>query len=189
MTSSVPERFRTIPERFAVPVYALGDATPDIDSTAYVHPDAVVIGRVTLGAGASVWPGTVLRGDYGGITVGARTSVQDGTIVHATAEFPTLIGPDCVVGHAAHLEGCTVEQECLVGSGSVLLHGVRVGRGALVAAGAVLSNNKTVPPRAIALGVPAKIRENYVPEGAFAKTVAWYVENADRYRRELRRLD
>ncbi len=189
MTFLPRERFRTLPERFFVPIYALGDATPDIDPTAYVHPDAVVIGRVTLGPGASVWPGTVLRGDYGGITVGARTSVQDGTIVHATADHPTVIGAECVVGHAAHLEGCTVEDQCLVGSGSVLLHGVLVRRGALVAAGAVLSNNKSVPSRAIALGVPAKIRENYVPEGAFERTVNWYVENADRYRRELRRLD
>jgi len=79
-----------------VPVYALGDDEPDIHELAYVAPDAVVIGRVTIGTEASVWPGAVLRGDHGTISVGARTSVQDGTIVHCTADYPTVIGADCV---------------------------------------------------------------------------------------------
>ena len=94
--------------RYPMPVsiYALDDDEPQIDETAYVAPDAVVIGRVTIGPEASVWPGAVLRGDHGYITVGARTSVQDGTIVHCTARHPTIIGDDCVVGHNAHLEGC-----------------------------------------------------------------------------------
>src|SRR5690606_22052151 len=110
-------------------VYALGDRTPDIHPTAYVHPDAVVIGAVTLGPEATVWPCAVLRGDYGTITVGARTSVQDGTVLHTTAEWPTVIGADCVVGHNAHLEGCTVEDRCLVGSGSTVLNRAVVGTG------------------------------------------------------------
>src|SRR5215831_4776601 len=118
-----------------VPVYALHDDEPDIHETAYVAPDAVVIGRVTIGPEASVWPGAVLRGDHGYISVGARTSVQDGTIVHCTAKWPTIIGEDCVVGHNAHLEGCVVEARCLIGSGSVTLNGVVVGRGSIVAAG------------------------------------------------------
>ncbi len=99
-----------------MPIYALDYAAPSIDPQAYVHPDAVVIGSVELAAGASVWPGAVLRGDHGLIRVGERTSVQDGTVVHTTEQWPTIIGADCVVGHRAHLEGCVVEDGCLIGT-------------------------------------------------------------------------
>ena len=170
-------------------VYALGDKVPVIDPAAYVHPDATVIGDVTIGAGSSVWPGAVLRGDYGAIVVGTRTSVQDGTVVHATADKPTRIGDDCVVGHLAHLEGCTVEDRCLIGSGSVVLHDVVVRSGALVGAGAVVSNGTEVPAYAMALGIPAKMRLAAVPEGAFEEAVAMYEANGKRYRDELRRVD
>jgi carbonic anhydrase/acetyltransferase-like protein (isoleucine patch superfamily) len=118
-----------------VPIYALGGYEPDIDESAFVHPDAVVIGRVRIGPEASVWPCAVLRGDHGEIVVGARTSVQDGTVVHTTEAWHTTIGADCVVGHNAHLEGCVVEDRCLIGSGSVTLNRARVGTGAIVAAG------------------------------------------------------
>src|ERR1700728_547706 len=121
-----------------VSIYALDDDEPDIDETAYVAPEAVVIGRVTIGPEASVWPGAVLRGDHGYITVGARTSVEDGTLVHCTAAHPTIIGDDCVVGHNAHLEGCVVEDGCLIGSGSVILNRVVVGAGSIVAAAALV---------------------------------------------------
>src|SRR5262249_38039746 len=88
-----------------MPIYALGDLTPAIDPTAYVSPEAVVIGNVVLGPESSIWPGAVLRGDHGLIQVGARTSIQDGSIVHTTEHWPTIVGPDCVVGHLVHLEG------------------------------------------------------------------------------------
>ena len=170
-------------------VYAIGDAVPDIHPDAYIHPDATVIGQVSVGAGSTVWPGAVLRGDYGRITVGDRTSIQDGTVVHATETLPTVIGSDCVVGHIAHLEGCVVEDGCLIGSGSVVLHRAVVRTGALVGANAVVSNGVEVPSRAMALGVPAKIRENAVAEGSFDDAVARYVANGKRYRQELRRVD
>lgn len=170
-------------------VYALGDRVPDISSDAFVHPDATVIGDVTIGAGSTVWPGAVLRGDYGTIVVGERTSVQDGTVVHATADKATRIGSDCVVGHIAHLEGCTIEDRCLVGSGSVVLHDVIVRSGALVGAGAVVSNGTEVPAYAMALGIPAKMRLDAVPEGAFEEAAALYEANGRRYRADLRRLD
>jgi carbonic anhydrase/acetyltransferase-like protein (isoleucine patch superfamily) len=178
-----------------VAVYALisanggRDRVPDISPDAFVHPDATVIGDVRIGAGATIWPAAVLRGDYGSIVVGERTSVQDGTVVHATSDKPTLIGADCVVGHLAHLEGCTVEDRCLIGSGSVVLHDVVVRTGALVGAGAVVSNGTEVPSRAMALGIPAKMRLDAVPEGSFEAAVAMYTENGKRYRDELRRLD
>lgn len=170
-------------------VYALGDRVPEIDPTAYVHPDAVVIGHVTLGPHASVWPSAVLRGDYGVITVGARTSIQDGTIIHATATKATTVGSDCVIGHNAHLEGCTIEDKSLVGSGSIVLHDAVVHSGALVGAGALVPNGMDVPSFAMALGVPAKLRENAVQPGAFEAGVALYVANATRYQSELRRID
>ena len=170
-------------------VYALGDRVPDISPDAWVHPEATVIGSVTIGAGSTIWPAAVLRGDYGSIVVGERTSVQDGTVVHCTAEHATTIGDDCVVGHLAHLEGCTVEDACLVGSGSVVLHDAVVRTGALVGAGAVVGNRVEVPSYAMALGVPAKMRLDTVPPGAFAEAAAMYVENGRRYREQLRRID
>ena len=102
-----------------------------------------------------MWPGAVLRGDYGSITVGDRSSVQDGTVIHAGPGFPTIVGDGCVIGHLAHLEGCTLEDESLVGSGSVVLHWAVVGTGATVGANAVVPNRMEVPPGALALGVPA----------------------------------
>jgi carbonic anhydrase/acetyltransferase-like protein (isoleucine patch superfamily) len=172
-----------------VAVYALADRVPRLDPSAYVHPDAVVIGDVELGPQTSVWPGAVLRGDYGHIAIGARTSVQDGTVVHATFELPTVVGSDCVIGHLVHLEGCTVEDRCLIGSGSVVLHRAVVRSGALVGAGAVVPNDMEVPAFAMALGVPAKLRLDAVQAGAFEPAVELYVWNGGRYRDELRRLD
>ena len=172
-----------------MPVYALGELEPEIHPDAYVHPEAVLIGQVTVGAGSSVWPGAVLRGDYGRIFVGERTSIQDCTVLHATEELETKIGNGCVVGHIAHLEGCTVvEDDCLIGSGSVLLHRVLVRSGALVAAGAVVSPGTEVPARAMALGVPAKIRLESVQPGSFTDAVSRYVSNGARYAKELRRI-
>ncbi|GAA0210103.1 hypothetical protein GCM10009527_002520 [Actinomadura nitritigenes] len=169
-------------------VYALGDQVPDIHPTAYVHPGATVIGSVTLGEGATVWPGAVLRGDYGAITVGARTSVQDGTVVHTTEEWPTVIGSDCVVGHNAHLEGCVIEDRCLVGSGSVVLNRARVETRAVVGAGAVVTEGAVVPSGHTALGVPAKPRPGGIDEKWHAEAVGMYVANGRRYAAELKRI-
>lgn len=171
-----------------MPLYALGDRVPDIDDQAYVHPDAVVIGAVRVGAEASIWPGAVLRGDYGEITVGARSSVQDGTVVHAGPGFPTIVGEDCVIGHLVHLEGCRIEDAALVGSGSVVLHHVVVESGATVAANAVVPNGMRVPAGALALGVPATVRPGASNRALIAVSAAEYVANAKRFRQELRRL-
>jgi carbonic anhydrase/acetyltransferase-like protein (isoleucine patch superfamily) len=171
-----------------VVVYALGDRAPSIDDSAYVHPDAVVIGSVKIGPNSTVWPGTVLRGDYGEISVGARTSIQDGTVIHATHDLWTTIGDDCVVGHNAHLEGCTVEDKSLIGSSSVVLHRAVVRTGGLVGAGAVVPNDMEVPSKAMALGVPAKIKLDAVPDGVIQIAVDLYVENGARYKTDLRRI-
>jgi carbonic anhydrase/acetyltransferase-like protein (isoleucine patch superfamily) len=171
-----------------MPIYALGRRTPSIDPEAFVHPDAVIIGDVQIGAEATIWPSAVLRGDYGTIIVGARSSVQDGTVVHAVPPYPTVIGSGCVVGHLVHLEGCLLEDECLVGSGSVVLHQAVVGHGATVGANAVVPNRMIVPQGALAIGVPATIR----PDGSNLEMIrlsaAEYVSNGHRYREHLARL-
>ena len=170
-------------------IYALGDVEPRIDPEAYVHPDATVIGNVTLGPGTTVWPQAVLRGDYGEIIVGARTSVQDGAVLHTTPLLPTTVGDDVVIGHLAHLECCTVQDGALIGTGSIVLHRAVVERGALVGAGAVVPNGVVVPSGAMALGVPAKIRTDSVDVAETLRNAAQYVRNGERYRKELRRID
>ncbi|GEL19272.1 gamma carbonic anhydrase family protein [Pseudonocardia asaccharolytica] len=173
-----------------MPIYALGDVEPDIHPDAYVHPDAVVIGDVRLGPQASVWPTAVLRGDDGYIRIGARTSVQDGTIVHCTLTEPTIIGDDCTVGHNVHIEGATIADRCLISSGSIVLNGADIGAGAVVAAGAVVSPGARIPARAMALGVPARIREGHsVPEGYSLPAVESYIQRGKRFRAELRLVE
>ncbi|SRR6266545_1044844 len=169
-------------------IYALGDQVPDIHPTAYVHPEAIVIGSVTLGPEVTVWPGAVLRGDYGTISVDARTSIQDGTVLHTTARWSTVIGAECVVGHNAHLEGCHVEDRCLVGSGSTVLNRARVGHGSVVGAGAVVTEDTEVPAGSTALGVPARIRAGGIDASRHDDAVASYVENGRRYAVELKPL-
>jgi carbonic anhydrase/acetyltransferase-like protein (isoleucine patch superfamily) len=167
-----------------MPVYALGEQIPDIHPEAFVHPDAVIIGSVTLGAEASVWPSAVLRADYGVISIGARTSIQDGTVVHTTELWPTVIGADCVVGHNVHLEGCEVGDWCLIGSGSIVLApGAAVGAGALVAEGVVVDTGQ------IAVGLPARMRPVPGDLNAWVRTaVETYVAGGRRYRAQLRRI-
>ena len=170
-------------------IYALGDLEPEIDPTAWVHPDATVIGNVKLGADVTVWPQAVLRGDYSRIVIGDRTNVQDGAVIHAPGHLDTIIGSRVVIGHLAHMEGCTIGDDVLIGSGSIVLHHVVVGNGAIVGGAALVPNGVQVPPGAMALGVPARIREGAAPEGHAAIAVEQYAKNGARYRRDLRRLD
>jgi carbonic anhydrase/acetyltransferase-like protein (isoleucine patch superfamily) len=173
-----------------VPIYALGELEPRIDPQAYVHLDATVIGDVRIGPFASVWPRAVLRGDHGRIEIGARTSVQDGTVIHCTEFTPTFVGAECVIGHNAHIEGAVIGDQCLIASGSVVLNGSVIGEGAVVGAGAVVSFGGRIPAHAMALGVPAKVREGYVvPEGSWLPVVRKYVENIAIFKAKLRRLD
>jgi carbonic anhydrase/acetyltransferase-like protein (isoleucine patch superfamily) len=161
-----------------MPLYALGGHAPTIDPTAFVHPEAVIIGNVSIGAESTVWPGAVLRGDGAGITVGARTSIQDGAVLHNTELLRTVVGDDC-----------TIEDGALVGTASIVLHEAVVSRGALVGANAVVTGRTVVPPGAMALGVPAKIREGAADLEQNLRDAQHYVERGRRYRRELRRID
>lgn len=135
-----------------------GDRRPEIDPTAWVAPGSTVIGSVRLAADASVWYGSVLRGDTEQITVGAGSNIQDGCVVHADPGFPATVGAGVSVGHRVVLHGCSVRDGALVGMGAVVLNGAVIGAGSLVAAGAVVLAGTVVPPGSLVAGVPAKVR-------------------------------
>lgn len=132
--------------------------TPQVDPTAWIAPGAVVAGRVTLGPDAAVWYNAVIRAEMEAVTLGAGSNLQDGCVVHTDHGFPATIGADVTVGHRAVLHGCTVEDRCLIGMGSVVMNGAVIGAGSLVAAGAVVSQGTVVPPGSLVAGVPGKIR-------------------------------
>jgi len=166
-------------------IWQLDDAVPRVDPTAYVHPAAHVIGDVRLRAHASVWPGAVLRADFGAIDVGERSTVEDNCIVHPRSQEPAWIGSDCVIGHGVHLEDVLIEDAVLIGSGSILLSGACVRTGAAVAAGALVLENTEIPPGHRAQGVPARlVARDHDPEQirAGART---YRALAQRYVAEL----
>jgi carbonic anhydrase/acetyltransferase-like protein (isoleucine patch superfamily) len=173
----------------SVPIYALGDQQPTIDDSAFIHPDAVIIGSVTIGPRSSVWPCAVLRGDDGEIRIGAGSSVQDCSVLHTTPEDPTVVGDDCVIGHIVHLEACTIEDRAQVSNGAIVLHRALVRSGAIVAANAVVLNDTEVPAGALAVGAPATIKEGRARSGDIAMAAKNYVDRAQRFRRLLRRID
>jgi carbonic anhydrase/acetyltransferase-like protein (isoleucine patch superfamily) len=132
---------------------------PRVHPTAFIDTSAQVIGDVEIGEESSVWMCAVIRGDVHWIKVGRRTSIQDGTIVHAmTGTHPTSIGDNVTVGHAAIVHGCTIEDQCLIGMGAILLNGAHVGAGSIVAAGTLLVEGQRVPPRSLVMGSPGKVK-------------------------------
>ncbi|HEX9283406.1 MAG TPA: gamma carbonic anhydrase family protein [Gemmatimonadales bacterium] len=161
-----------------------GEAVIDIHPTAFIAPGAVVLGDVTLGARASVWYGAVLRGDMAAIVVGEATNLQDGTVVHVDEGRPTRIGARVGVGHRAILHACTVEDECLIGMGSILLNDVHIGTGSVVAAGAVVPEGTRVPPGSLVVGVPARVTRAVDAALRERIRVTWehYVAEAERHR-------
>jgi carbonic anhydrase/acetyltransferase-like protein (isoleucine patch superfamily) len=132
--------------------------TPSIAESAWVAPNATVIGSVVVAESASVFYGAVLRGDTDTITIGAGSNIQDNVSVHCDSGVPTTLGSGVSVGHAAVLHGCTVEDDCLIGMSATVLNGAVIGAGSLVAAGAVVLEGTVVPPRSLVAGVPAKVR-------------------------------
>jgi carbonic anhydrase/acetyltransferase-like protein (isoleucine patch superfamily) len=169
-------------------IYALGDQVPVIDPTAYIHELAVVIGSVEIGPESSVWPHAVIRGDDAIIRIGTRSNVQDNAVIHVEHEIDTTVGNNVTVGHLAHLEGCRVGNDVLIGTGAIVLPEAEIGDGALVGAGALVAGGTKVPAGAMALGVPAKIREGASRPDLIAPGVQRYVDRGHRYRAELRRI-
>lgn len=132
-------------------------AHPRIHPTAYLAPSADVVGDVTVEEEASIWYGCVLRGDIASISVGAHSNIQDLSVVHVDVDRPTRIGARVGVGHRAIIHGCDIEDDCLIGMGAIVLSHARIGRGSLVAAGAVVTEGMEVPPGSLMVGVPARI--------------------------------
>jgi carbonic anhydrase/acetyltransferase-like protein (isoleucine patch superfamily) len=161
-----------------------GDQAPRVASSAWVAPNATLIGAVTLGENSSVFYGSVLRGDTDSITIGNDSNIQDNVSVHCDAGVPTTVGARVSVGHSAVLHGCTVEDDCLIGMGAIVLNGAVIGTGSLVAAGAVVLENTIVPPGSLVAGVPAKVRRELSTEerAGVSSNATHYVELSDRHR-------
>ncbi|MDQ3696758.1 MAG: gamma carbonic anhydrase family protein [Gemmatimonadota bacterium] len=135
-----------------------------VHPTAFIHERATVLGDVTLGARVSVWPEAVLRGDAAAIVIGDETNVQDGVIIHVDPGVPATVGRRVTIGHRAIVHGATVEDDCLIGMGAILLNHVRVGSGSIVAAGAVVPEGSSIPPNSLVIGVPGRVVRETTPD-------------------------
>ena len=155
-----------------------------VDPTAFVHPAAIVCGDVTLGARASVWPTAVIRGDSAPIVVGEESNVQDGTVLHVDRGVPCTIGARVAIGHRALVHGATVEDDCLIAMGAIVLNRVRVGAGSIVGAGALCTEGMQIPPGSLVVGVPGRIVREVRPEERerIRRTVASYLDLQQRHR-------
>lgn len=155
-----------------------------IDKSAFIHPEAIVIGDVTIGARVSIWPAAVVRADSDVITIGDESNVQDGTVIHADEGVPTHIGKRVGIGHRAIVHGSTIEDDCLIAMGAILLNGVHVGTGSIIGAGAVCTEGKRIPPNSLVIGVPGRVvRETTAEErDRIAQTVTAYLDLQDQHR-------
>lgn len=149
---------------------------PKIAPSAFVAPNAVLIGDVEIGPEASIWFGAVLRGDNGPIRVGARASIQDNAVLHVSEGGETCVGDDVTVGHCAVMEDCTIERYALIGSNATLLNGCTIGESSLIGAGSVVREGVSIPARVVAAGAPATVKKDLGGDAA-----AWIEEAADEY--------
>ena len=161
---------------------------PQIAASAYIDPASVIIGDVVIGEDSSIWPLCVVRGDVNYIRIGARTNIQDGSILHVMKdEYPLILGDDITVGHSVTLHGCTIESRCLIGMRATILNGVVVGEGSIVAAGALLTERTTIPPRSLVVGSPGKVKRTLtaIDQATIDMYAKRYVEYKNIYREEL----
>lgn len=156
-----------------------------IDSSAYIHPLAAIIGDVTLGPRVSVWPTAVIRADTDTISIGADTNVQDGAVLHVDRGFPLVVGARVSIGHRAVLHGATVEDDCLIAMGAILLNRVHVGRGSIIGAGALCPEGMEVPPGSLVIGLPGRVVRATSPaeRERITRTVESYLAMQERHRR------
>ena len=164
-------------------IYALDGTAPVIDPDSWVAPDANVIGRVVLEAGASVWFGATLRGDNEEIRVGAGSNVQENCVFHTDMGYPLTIGRNCTIGHKAMLHGCTIGDGSLVGMGATILNGAVIGEGCLIGAGALVPEGKVIPDGALVMGMPGKVVRELDAEAR-----AGLLASAAHYRERMRRF-
>ena len=161
---------------------------PTIAASAYIDPSAQIIGDVTIGDRASIWPNVSARGDVNSIRIGVETNIQDNCVLHCDeGPFPLNIADRVTVGHLAMLHGCTIEEDCLIGIGAVVLNGAVIGKGSVIAAGAVVPEGMRIPPSSMVMGVPAKVRREVTPEEAerFRENARHYVQTAHVYKTEV----
>jgi carbonic anhydrase/acetyltransferase-like protein (isoleucine patch superfamily) len=161
--------------------------TPRIHETAFVAEDAIVIGDVEIGEEASVWFGSVVRGDVNYIRIGDRTNIQDACVIHVSSkDHPTVLEHEITVGHRVTLHGCYVESGSLIGIGSIILDGARIGSRSLIAAGSLVTPGTVIPPESLVLGAPAKVKRQLTSEELENLSRSWhnYVELGRRYRSE-----
>ena len=161
--------------------------TPKIHSTAFIAEDVNVIGDVEIGEDASIWFGSVLRGDVSYIRIGARTNIQDMTMIHVSSTFgPTIIEDEVTVGHRVTLHGCYVERQCLIGMGAIVMDEARIGEQTIIGAGSLVSPGTIIPPRVLALGSPAKVKRDLTEDEIAYLDKSWrnYVELKNQYRSE-----
>jgi len=172
-------------------IYRFENHTPDVARDAYVADNATVLGRVTLGAKASVWFGASVRGDNDSIVIGAGSNVQDGAVLHVDPGVPMTIGARVSIGHQAMLHGCTIGDGALIGIQAVVLNGAVIGAQSLVGAGAVVTEGKQFPPRSLILGAPAKVVRELTDKdlAMMQAAAASYVDRSARYRDGLARID
>jgi carbonic anhydrase/acetyltransferase-like protein (isoleucine patch superfamily) len=159
-----------------MPLYAFQGRSPRVHPTAFVAPTAVLIGDVTVHEHASIWFGSVLRGDMDRIEIGARSNVQDNSTIHTDEHEPTIVGRDVTIGHNALVHSSVIEDHVLIGQAAVLVGGCVVGTGTIVAAGAVVREKMAVPPRSLVAGVPARVVREAKPEDE-----RWTVRAAEHY--------
>ncbi len=166
-----------------MPVHSLGSKRPKIDPSVMVAPTATIIGSVTIGSNSSVWPGAVLRGDYGWIRVGANCSIQDNAVVHCSGDDPGVIGNGVTVAHNAIIHACRIGDECLIGAGAIVFDGAKVGKHSILGVGAVVPERKLIPAGSVAVGVPAKVirRTTAMDVANIRQSYKVYVEMARRY--------
>jgi carbonic anhydrase/acetyltransferase-like protein (isoleucine patch superfamily) len=158
---------------------------PIIHETAYVSVGCFIVGDVEIGEDASVWFGSVLRGDVNYIRIGARTNIQDQTIIHVSSKgLPTIVDQEVTVGHRVTLHACHVERGCLIGIGAILMDGVRVGANSIVGAGTLLPPGKQIPPRSLVIGSPGRVKRELTDDELASLEQSWrnYVELKDQYR-------
>ncbi|MDX2176396.1 MAG: gamma carbonic anhydrase family protein [Candidatus Sumerlaeia bacterium] len=167
-----------------MPIITFRDIAPAIHPSAFVAPNATIIGMVELAEDVSIWYTAVLRGDVEPIRVGARSNVQDGSVLHTDRGFPCVLGEEVTVGHMACVHGCVVGKGSLIGIHATVLTGAELGEGCVVGAGAVVPEHKKFPPRSLILGVPGKVVREVTPEEAerFARGMRHYVENGRAHR-------
>jgi len=167
--------------------YQLSDKTPVIHATAYVSPEATVIGDVQLGEGVSLWPGAVLRGDNEPIVIGAGSNVQEGAVLHTDLGSALTVGRGVTIGHQAMLHGCTVHDGALIGIQAVVLNGAVIGEHSLVGAGALVTEGKTFPPRSLIIGSPAKAVRTLTDEEVerTRRNTEGYVQRGQEYKTAL----